>query len=226
MKARLGVPTRMSFALAANAGAVDACGISLGGRYVSHMSGTTSLLAGAVTNGGWLSTGLCALVLACFVAGAVATGACSDGAGALPRFRCVALLAVEAVLILTALASTGLPPSCGVARSGVLTLLPFAMGLQNSLSAEGLRHHPRTTHVTGALTSCGYHLGRGLRTGMACHDRRAIGRAALVFSGFLAGGLAARSAYQLVGALVLIGPAALAAILGVLLSRIALEPEE
>lgn len=209
-------PATVGVIFATVAGSIDGYGLTRVGHYVSHMSGTTSLTAQALaqSNGHIIALTMSAAVA--FVSGAGLKGALSDLGRSVTRVSAFRLLTVEALLIASALVWSLVAGSSATGTLGLMVLLPFAMGLQNALAARFVRHHPRTTHVTETLTSLGYHLGRLARGPVQNEDRTKVLRSALLFSGFLSGGVGTRLAYNWIGDGVLAAPAATAGALSLL----------
>ncbi|MFC0239145.1 YoaK family protein [Rhodopseudomonas telluris] len=126
-----GVDTRpnLSFIFAplltSTAGFLDAVGYThLAGLYVSFMSGNSARLGLAIAEGDRQLLLACVLVISSFVAGAFAGSLVSDPAG---RFKLTAILAMEIVLLLVAIALSRWSSS-----HAVMFPVCMAMGLQNA----------------------------------------------------------------------------------------------
>jgi len=150
--------------LAFAAGAVNAIAFLASTRYVTHVTGTVSRI-GMDANSVVLALDY-GIVLACFVVGAMVAAALLDGRH-LRRKRplhAVPLIAVSGLLAGVAIAgSLGLFGEFGGAVEGTrdfafLSILAFAMGLQNAAVATSTGHVVRTTHMTGPATDLGVHL--------------------------------------------------------------------
>lgn len=144
--------------LAFIAGLVNAIGY-LGFRHesISNMTGNTSLLGIALgqANGGeslhWT------LAIAAFVFGTMLSGMIVQQSTLKLGRRYGAALALESLLLFTAI------PFLDAASSIGLYLASIAMGLQNGMVSAYSGAIIRTTHVTGIFTDLGIYLGHLLR---------------------------------------------------------------
>lgn len=182
--------------LAFAAGAVNAIAFVACSRFVTHVTGSVSHIG--------LGIGTLALeggtILGCFIGGAMVSAMLIDGRyhrgkrplHAVPLFMTSGLLAIVGVL--------GIRGTFGPFNGGVegpqdflfLSILAFAMGLQNASVATSTGLIVRTTHMTGAATDLGVHLAsafyaEGETRRMAL--RHASLRAGKIVS-FVAGGVA------------------------------------
>ena len=163
-------------ALAFTAGGVDAVGLSALGRFVSHMSGTTSTLAGALTSRAEELAFLCTAVLCAFTSGAIVTGFVIASGRLHDARRVTSFLLVFETGLLLAAAGALCRPAAGpedlprIATAAVL--LAGAMGCQNRTGVFVAGGKARTTHVTGTLTDLGYHLGRLIQRGPLARSTR------------------------------------------------------
>lgn len=133
-------------------GMTDAIGFMATGDFVSFMSGNTTRLAVAISNGEWGPTGRLVAVILTFVLGNLLGVVISRWGGrrALPLMLCIA-----ALLCLAALSSV-VPPLFSL----LATIL--AMGALNA-AVERVNGLPiGLTYVTGALSRFGRGLGRWL----------------------------------------------------------------
>ena len=188
------------FALAAVAGAANAVGL-LGFRHqaVSHVTGTSALLAVAAVDGDGPAFGHLLLVLLAFAAGAVVGGAVvGDEPLRVNRRHAAALLLEAALLVAAAVVLSG-----GEAAGHLLA--SAACGLQNGLVSSYSGAVVRTTHVSGLVTDLGVMLGHRLR-GRPLDRRRAVLYLLLV-AGFVAGGAVGAAAFRGVRFLALLVPA-------------------
>jgi uncharacterized membrane protein YoaK (UPF0700 family) len=205
------------FALACAAGAVNGFAFMSCEEFVSHITGTATRI-GLEANHFGLALEY-ALVLGSFVAGAVASviwlqaRACR---GKRPRWA-TPLRAVALILAFAAVAGhIGYFGPFGGYHSGeppfmLLSVLAFAMGLQNAAVASTTGLAVRTTHLTGPATDLGIHLGTAFFA--SGHQRREAFKGAGLRLGkivaFLVGaGLSLPLASQF-GYLALLAPAAL-----------------
>lgn len=190
--------------LAFSAGLMNVVGLSsFGAEAVTHLTGTTTLIAGDASRGDWASALHLAGIFAAFFAGAVASGwLIRDQHLALGRRYTVAL-ALAGTLILLAMAAFLVRLSWGY------YLLAAAVGLQNAMASTYSGAVVRTSHVTGMVTDLGIFLGHALR-GLPVHRKR-ISVSLLVIAGFFAGGVCGGVGLQLVGDWILVVPASVAA---------------
>lgn len=145
-------------ALAFSAGAVNAIALAACQRFVTHVTGTITLV-GVDHADAWLVVEYASVVV-CFVLGAMTSVVLIDGRRL--RYRQPWPLAplgiVTAVLFFTAIAgSFGVfgPFGRTVETPGdfvLLSILGFAMGLQNAAVATTTGMIVRTTHMTGPVT--------------------------------------------------------------------------
>jgi len=181
--------------LAGSAGMVNGIAYMATSRFVTHVTGTaTQLGMDAATL--WLAFDI-ALVLVCFVAGAFAAASVIDvraHRGKRPLYGLPLLvtgLLVGGAGVAGKLGAFG-PFGGGVERPAdflLLSVLSFAMGLQNGAVATSTGMVVRTTHLTGPATDLGLSFAellfaRGERRGVA--KRNAALRAAKIGS-FVAG---------------------------------------
>lgn len=197
---------------AVNAGAFLACR-----RFVTHVTGTVTLLGMDADN--WHLMLDYAVVLACFIAGAMTSVLLIDGRhhrGLRPLYA-LALGVVAALLALVSLlgAAGAFGPFGGATERfpdfALLSILGFAMGLQNAAVASSTGAVVRTTHLTGPATDLGVHLATsfftvGERRGEAL--RQALLRAGKIAGFALGAGLMAPAAQRL-GYLAFLLPASL-----------------
>jgi uncharacterized membrane protein YoaK (UPF0700 family) len=191
--------------LAFSAGAVNAIAYLACSRFVTHVTGT-------VTNIGMDATSVrlaldYAAVLACFVAGAMSSAVLIDARhhqGKSPLYP-VPLVAVA--LVLAAVGAAGLLGAFGTFGGSVegprdfafLSIVAFAMGLQNAAVATSTGMLVRTTHMTGPATDLGVHLATAYyaagsqRATALRHAGLRFGKIAAFVSGAAAGAALART---------------------------------
>lgn len=170
------------FWLALVAGAVNAIGL-LGFEHqaVSHLTGTSSLIALAMVNLDLTVTLHLLVIMLCFVLGAMLSGALiGNVALRLGRRYSVALL-IETALLLAALVVLNDGSSAGH------YLASAACGLQNGMVSTYSGAIVRTTHVSGLFTDLGTMFGARLR-GHPVDSRRAV-LYLLLIAGFIGGGM-------------------------------------
>jgi uncharacterized membrane protein YoaK (UPF0700 family) len=176
------LPSWLMLSLAAgavNAGAFLACQ-----RFVTHVTGTATLI-GLDISSFWLMLDY-AIVVGCFIMGAAFAVLLIEGRARLrgKPWHAAPLIAVTAVLGAVAVAGHvgRFGPFGGeveqVADFALLATLGFAMGMQNATVATSTGMLIRTTHLTGPATDLGVHLALScITTGEA--RRSAIKGAAL-----------------------------------------------
>ena len=153
----------LGYLLAFNAGAVNAGGFLLVGRYVSHMTGFTSQVADSIVLGNVALLLAAVGALISFIAGAAATALIVNwgrkhrlrGAYALP-------LILEAALLLPfgLMGAITLTWHTPFAVPLTVLLLAFIMGLQNAVGSKASGGRVRTTHMTGNVTDLGIEIGK------------------------------------------------------------------
>ncbi|HVJ89084.1 MAG TPA: YoaK family protein [Labilithrix sp.] len=162
--------------LAFAAGSVNATAFLASARFVTHVTGTVSRI-GMDSNSVVLALDY-GVVLGCFVIGAMAAAALLDGrhlSGKRPLYA-VPLLAVSGLLAAVAVFGMfGFFGAFGGAVEGTsdfafLSILAFAMGLQNAAVATSTGLVVRTTHMTGPATDLGMHLVTALYAGGEVRD--------------------------------------------------------
>lgn len=174
--------------LAAAGGTVNATGFVAHARFVTHVTGTISKI-GIDASGGDAGPIVIesAIILACLVLGAMSATPLvgGDEHGKRPRHALPLVVVATILAALAALGSTGVFGGFGSdteTRNFVfLSALSFAMGLQNAAVAAATRLIVRTTHMTGAATDLGLHLGVAFRS--AGDARRASLRQAALRAG-------------------------------------------
>jgi len=184
--------------LTAAAGCIDAIGfIELGGFYTSFMSGNTTQLGQALSDGVWPVVQLTTSLVALFLLGAIlgsllATLGSRWGAAAATA---LALLAVLGTLLLSA---SGFPSHQS------MLVLAAAAGAQNAILPSIGSVRLGTTFVTGTLFAAGGDFARALRR-QAPPWRWA--QHLLVWASLMIGALLGGLGYGVVGIAVLFGPA-------------------
>ena len=152
---------------AAAAGAVNATALLACERFVSHVSGTVTQVG--IDAGQWFLMFEYVLVLACFVAGAFFSAVLRQKLDGARAFIVSLALTVAALVLVAMLGNWGIfgPFGGSVEQPGdfaLLSLLGFAMGLQNAAIASATAVALRTTHMTGPASDLGVHLGTAVTT--------------------------------------------------------------
>lgn len=193
-----------SWALACVAGLVNVVGL-LGFEHqaVTHLTGTTSMLAEAVAALNWVAVLHFAAILGSFVFGTVLSGfMIQDSTLRLGRRYGVALL-FESILLFVAV-----PLLHGNSIFGIYAA-SCACGLQNAMVSTYSGAVVRTTHLSGMFTDLGISLGHKLR-GLPV-DRLRIRLCVQIITGFFCGGVLGAVAFSYLSYSALYIPSALTA---------------
>jgi len=209
---------RASLALSFASGAVNAGSMLACGRFVTHVTGTATLIGLDV--GRWALVTDYLLVLFSFIAGAIAVGAAPGGRERGPAARLALTVVVLVLALVTTLGVVGVFDPFGstveeASDFALLSMLGFAMGILNASSSRWM-DNARVTHLTGEATDLGLAIGRGIRArGERRHEAlsAALLRASK-FVAFISGAGAMAWIGPKVGYYAFIAPAAL--VLGVL----------
>ena len=191
--------------LAFVAGIVNVVGL-LGFEHqaVTHLTGTTSMLAAAVASLDGAAVLHFAAVIGSFVGGTVLSGfLIQDSTLQLGRRYGVALL-LESILLCAAVPLLKRNSIFGIYSASC------ACGLQNAMMSTYSGAIVRTTHLSGMFTDLGIFLGHWLR-GLPV-DMRRLRLCFLIITGFLCGGVAGAVAFNRLNYSALFIPAALTAI--------------
>lgn len=141
--------------LSALAGYVDAVGfMTLGGFFVSFMSGNLTRLGVGTAMGRWDQAGLAAALIGLFVVGVVAGALAARRAG---EERRSAVLAVEALLLLAAAALC----TAGWSTAGMAAVV-LAMGVENAVFQRQGDVGVGLTYMTGTLVRMGQRIATAL----------------------------------------------------------------
>jgi uncharacterized membrane protein YoaK (UPF0700 family) len=206
-----------AFFLAAVGGCIDAVGgLTLGGRFVCHMSGNSAALGAAFGQGDW-RTGLPHLfAVPLFVIGLFA--------GYLwilrePTYRrCASILFIEALLLaIFALlcAWGGAPERNTLTYFGFAALPLLAMGLQNATLREIGRSAFPSTYVTGVLDTLAKSSALSLMSEQTSEaDRCTASRAARLWLFYVLGALSGSAGLYLFRAGILLLPVTALVVIG------------
>ena len=195
-----------AWALSFVAGMVNVIGL-LGFEHqtITHLTGTTSLLAVALASRDVSKSLHFTAVLGSFLAGTVLSGLIiQDSTLQLGRRYGVALL-LESLLLCIAVPFLQHNHNIG------LYFAACACGLQNAMVSTYSGTVIRTTHLSGMFTDLGIFLGHFLR-GVTVDSRR-VRLCLLLISAFLSGGIAGTVAFHYLGYSALFIPSALPAVL-------------
>jgi uncharacterized membrane protein YoaK (UPF0700 family) len=178
-----------AWALAFVAGMVNVVGL-LGFEHqaVTHLTGTTSMLAAALASLDHTSALHFAAIIGSFLAGTVLSGfLIQDSTLQLGRRYGVALL-IESMLLGMAVPLLYRNSAFGIYAASC------ACGLQNAMVSTYSGAVVRTTHLSGMFTDLGIFLGHTLRRLPV--DARRLRLCFVVISGFLVGGIAGAAAFR------------------------------
>lgn len=208
--------------LAFIAGMINVVGfLSISQQAVTHLTGTTSLLAIALIEHDAHHMVLLSAILLAFFLGSLTSGLIiQDKVLRLGR-RYGAVLILESLILVLATALLQRHHMAG------LWLAAAACGLQNGMATTYSKAVIRTTHLSGMFTDLGIFLGQALR-GVAVEPRRLM-LCLVVISAFFCGGLAGALSFQEIGYNTLLIPAGLTGLTGVsymLLRWYALRPNK
>jgi uncharacterized membrane protein YoaK (UPF0700 family) len=188
--------------LAFGAGIVNVVGvIGFSHQTVSHLTGSTSMLAASVAQ--WNVAGIrhFGAVIGFFLVGTVFSGFVIQNSTLQLGHRYGVTLMVETVVLCMAVPLLQHESYCGI------YCLACACGLQNAMVSTYSGTVVRTTHVSGMFTDLGIFLGHALR-GLPVDSKR-MRMCFLVISGFLAGGVAGVLMFRCLGNMTLLIPAAI-----------------
>ncbi|MHB8285104.1 MAG: YoaK family protein, partial [Caulobacteraceae bacterium] len=148
----------LAIGLSALAGFVDAQGyLHLNGFFVSFMSGNSTRLAVAISQGEWSFARIAAVIVALFVAGVVLGAVVGEMAG---RARRRAVLATETLLLAAAAVLQGV----GHAPLAIAAVT-LAMGAENAVFERDGDISIGLTYMTGTLAKAGQRMANALMGG-------------------------------------------------------------
>jgi len=178
-----------AWGLAFVAGMVNVVGfLGFEHQAVTHLTGTTSMLAAAIAALDGRAIGHFAAIIGSFLAGTAISGfIVQDSTLQLGRRYGVALL-LESLLLGLAVPLLDRHWEFGIYAASC------ACGLQNAMVSTYSGAVVRTTHLSGMFTDLGIFLGHALR-GLPVDTRR-LRLCALVISGFLGGGVAGAACFR------------------------------
>ncbi|HYM86981.1 MAG TPA: YoaK family protein [Pseudoxanthomonas sp.] len=174
---------------------------------VSHLTGTTSLLGAALSEGNWTAVAHLWGVLIAFCFGAMLSGMIIQDSTLRLGRRYGVVLALESLLLFAAIPLFKQEQILGA------LLAAMACGLQNAMATTYSGAVVRTTHLSGMFTDLGIGLGHLLR-GMPLQMRR-LSLSALIITGFLAGGVLGAWLFRHFHYNALLAPATLTGCIGV-----------
>lgn len=194
--------------LACVAGMVNVVGfLGFEHQAVTHLTGTTSMLAAALTYGDLRAASHLFGVVIAFVGGASLSGLIIQDSTLHLGRRYGLVLAIESMLLFAAVPM--------FQREQVRGLLAAAMacGLQNAMATTYSGAVVRTSHLSGMFTDLGIGFGHALR-GMPLQRRRLM-LSGLIIGGFFAGGVIGALLFARIGYAALYVPATLTGLVGI-----------
>lgn len=193
-----------AWVLAFVAGIVNVVGL-LGFEHqaVTHLTGTTSLLAAALASYDPSMALHHAAAIGSFMAGTVLSGFLIQDSALELGYRYGLALILESVLLLAAVPLFMNNNSMGVYCAAC------ACGLQNAMVSTFSGAVVRTTHLSGMFTDLGIFLGHTLR-GLSV-DAKRLKLCFIIISGFFCGGVAGAAAFRYMGYAALLIPSCLTA---------------
>lgn len=194
--------------LAGVAGMINVVGyLGFEHQAVTHLTGTTTLLGAAITDGN-SRTALHLLGIAiAYVVGAVLSGVIVQDSTLRLGRRYGVTLTIESLLLFAAV------PLFEHQQIAGALLAAMACGLQNAMATTYSGAVIRTTHLSGMFTDLGIGVGHALR-GMPLPKRRLL-LSALIIAGFFAGGMVGAGLFRRMGYDALMVPATLTGLVGI-----------
>jgi uncharacterized membrane protein YoaK (UPF0700 family) len=216
-------------ALTFSAGAVNASALAACQRYVTHITGTLTRVGADFGDLALMLEYAC--VLGCFVVGAMTSVLLIDGRRLRQRepWPVAPLVLVSIVLLGVAIAGTFKvfgPFGATMETMGdfvLLSVLGFAMGLQNAAVATTTGMIVRTTHMTGPVTDFSVALATTLMGGsraLIVAARRSVALRGAKIAAFFVGALVASVLSNRLGFTVFLMPAGVVAIAAVMLHAV------
>jgi uncharacterized membrane protein YoaK (UPF0700 family) len=179
----------LAIALSSLAGFVDAIGfITLGGIFVSFMSGNSTRLSVGIAEGAWMQVGIVAGILVLFVVGVTISGIIAELTDHDRRTRKSAVLALVTALLLLS--------SIGALLDWIplaVIAMTLAMGAENSVFRRDGEVSVALTYMTGALVKIGHRIAAAFLGGPRWRWIPYLGLWAGLVSGAVLGALAHRA---------------------------------
>ena len=181
-----------AWVLASVAGFINVIGfLGFEHQAVTHLTGTTSMLAASVAISDFAGMLHFATVIGAFLAGCIASGFIIRDTSLQLGQRYGVALGVEAVLLALAVPLLNRGSAWGMYSASC------ACGLQNAMATTYSGTVVRTTHLSGMFTDLGIFLGHTLR-GLPVDTRR-IKLCLLIIAGFVFGGIAGAAVFRVMG---------------------------
>ena len=194
--------------LACVAGMVNVVGyLGFEHQAVTHLTGTTSLLAAAIAGGDTRSALHLLGVAVAFTLGAALSGMIIQDSTLRLGRRYGVILTIESLLLFIAMFLLKQQQIAGA------LLAAMACGLQNAMATTFSGAVVRTTHLSGMFTDLGIGLGHFVR-GMKLPARR-LALSALIIASFFTGSLIGAWLFRHLGYDALVVPATLTGVVGI-----------
>jgi uncharacterized membrane protein YoaK (UPF0700 family) len=172
-------------------------------RPITHLTGTTSLLAVALADLDHTAILQLVALIAAFMVGTILSGILIQNSALQLGRRYGFALLLESILLLAAI------PFLNHGNLLGIYLASCACGLQNAMMSTYSGAVVRTTHLSGMFTDLGIFLGHVMR-GLPVDVLR-LRLCVLIISGFLCGGVAGAVAFRHLGYFCLLIPAGITA---------------
>ncbi len=192
-----------AWVLASVAGFINVIGfLGFEHQAVTHLTGTTSMVAAAVSSLDLVGTLHFAMIIGSFVIGCVISGFVIRDSSLKLGDRYGVALVLEAILLALAVPLLNRGSAWGMYSASC------ACGLQNAMATTYSGTVVRTTHLSGMFTDLGIFLGHTLR-GLPV-DMRRVKLCLLIIGGFLFGGVAGAAIFRALSYNALFIPSAVA----------------
>jgi uncharacterized membrane protein YoaK (UPF0700 family) len=189
--------------LAAIAGAVNAGGFFVVGKYTSHMTGYVSQVADSLATGNFVVAFAACVAIFSFFSGAITSSMMVVWARLHRSRHQYALPILTQGISLFGFSLTG-PLFSGDFVLVQLAWLCFLMGMQNATITKLSKARVRTTHVTGLVTDIGIETGRALfglftRNPRISADRHKLSTLLRIVFAYLTGGILGAIGFATIG---------------------------
>jgi len=179
----------LAIALSSLAGFVDALGfVTLGGVFVSFMSGNSTRMSVGIADGHWSQAALVAGILGLFVAGVVLGGVVAEITGPDRRSRKFAVLATVSALLFAGAVAAALDWT-----PVAIIAMTLAMGAENNVFRRDGETSVALTYMTGALVKIGQRVAAAMFGGPRWSFLPYLGLWAGLVGGAVLGALAHRA---------------------------------
>lgn len=185
--------------LASMAGATNAATFVATGFFAANMTGNVSSLSDHAASGNWRLAAVFAAIVLAFVLGAFSAAMTIEAARRRGARGIFALMIVLEGLLIGALGIVGVLSLASPLL--LVTMLSYAMGIQNAATTLISRGKVRTTHVSGIATDIGIELAQLTQPDAASRaaTRASLTLHSLTLGAFALGGTAGVAAYLMLG---------------------------